>query len=143
MKFKRTLTLIVLVISAIALGSFIGSICSSVDPLSWLNYTVAFSMGDPVKIDIKVISIVFGFTFSINIAQIIMLVIVFDISSTLANKFSGSSEDSSIYDSIFEIISLKTFDIFSLISTSPTSSTSEDIFIYTFYFSYIIFVILI
>lgn len=74
MKFKRTLTLIVLIIAAIALGSFVGDIFSGVSSLSWLDYTVAYTLS-PFTFDIKIIQLTFGFSLSINVAQIVFLVI--------------------------------------------------------------------
>lgn len=71
---KKKITLIILIIAALILGSIIGKNVDGVETLKWLGYSKSLSM-QPSIVDIPVIKFTFGFDLSINIAQIIMTVI--------------------------------------------------------------------
>ena len=79
MKFKRNLVFALLVIAAIVLGSIIGDMFSGVDGLSWLNYGLSFGInsGSPFVLDLYVLTLTFGLALSINLAQIILIVVAF------------------------------------------------------------------
>jgi hypothetical protein len=77
MKVKKTLLFIILLLIAIALGSFLGSIFEkTTGGLSWLAYSVDYSLS-PTTLDLTIFSLTFGITLSINVAQIFLIVAAF------------------------------------------------------------------
>ncbi|HAE51961.1 MAG: DUF4321 domain-containing protein [Ruminococcus sp.] len=62
---------IILILAAITLGGFIGSIADG--SLWWLGYVTRFSFEPGRFIDIQIIALTFGITVNISIAQIIMI----------------------------------------------------------------------
>ena len=79
MKFKRNLVFALLVIAAIVLGSITADLFAGVEGLSWLSYGVSFgiSSGSPMVLNLHVLTLTFGLGLSINIAQIILIVVAF------------------------------------------------------------------
>ena len=77
MKFKRNLVFALLIIAAIVLGSIVADLFGNVSGLSWLSYGISFgiSSGNPLVLNLYVITLTFGLGVSINIAQIIFIVI--------------------------------------------------------------------
>lgn len=68
-KNRKHSTLIIILIIGVILGSFIGDLFSeSVDILS-KNYSIG--MKSPLKLDLKVLDLTFGFNISINLASVI------------------------------------------------------------------------
>ena len=86
MKFKRNLVFALLVIAAIVLGSITADLFAGVEGLSWLSYGVSFgiSSGNPMVLDLYVLTLTFGLSISINIAQILFIVIAFVIYKPIA-----------------------------------------------------------
>ena len=62
---------VILILAAITLGGFIGSIADG--SLWWLGYVTRFSFEPGRFIDIQIIALTFGITVNISIAQIIMI----------------------------------------------------------------------
>ena len=62
---------IILILAAITLGGFIGSIADG--SLWWLGHVTRFSFEPGRFIDIQIIALTFGITVNISIAQIIMI----------------------------------------------------------------------
>lgn len=77
MKFKKNLVFALLFIAAIVLGSIIGDTLSGVKGLSWLSYGISFgiSSGNPLVINLYILTLTFGLAFSINIAQVILIIV--------------------------------------------------------------------
>ncbi len=77
MKTKRILIGLLLLVSAVLLGEFAGRIFEDISALSWLAYTISVGIPatQPFVLDLSVLSIAFGAYLSINIAQIILLVV--------------------------------------------------------------------
>lgn len=73
MKFKKMVTFILLILTSITLGSFLGSFFDNIHQMSWLNYTIKYSLS-PMTLDLSFFSLTFGISLSINIAQIILLI---------------------------------------------------------------------
>lgn len=72
---KSKWTLLLILLSGIVLGGFIGYLCRNVSFLSWLNYGQVFGLSEPVVLDLGIIILTFGLTISINIASILGIVI--------------------------------------------------------------------
>mgnify|MGYP002518308596 CR=1 FL=1 len=72
---KNKWTLLLILLSGIVLGGFIGYLCRNVSFLSWLNYGQTFGLSAPVILDLGIMIITFGLTITINIASIIGIII--------------------------------------------------------------------
>lgn len=72
---KSKWTLLLVLLSGIVLGGFLGYLCRDISWLSWLNYGQTFGLAEPVILDLGIILITFGLMISINIASIIGIVI--------------------------------------------------------------------
>ncbi len=72
---KNHWTLLIILLSGIVLGGFIGYLCRNVGFLSWLNYGQTFGLSSPVVLDLGIMVITFGLTISINIASIIGIIL--------------------------------------------------------------------
>ena len=67
MKKKNNWTCLLLILTGIVLGGFIGSLFDN----SWLNYGQTFGLTNPVTLDLGILVITFGLTIRITIASII------------------------------------------------------------------------
>lgn len=72
---KSKWTLLLILLSGIVLGGFIGYLCRNISWLSWLNYGQTFGLSSPVVLDLGIIVVTFGLTITINIASIIGIII--------------------------------------------------------------------
>ena len=68
---KNFWILLLLLLSGIVLGGFIGSLASSVPFLSWLNFGQSFGLDTPLVLNLGVLVITFGLTIRITMASII------------------------------------------------------------------------
>ena len=74
---KRTATnknfwvLLLLVLSGIVLGGFIGAMTQGVSWLSWLNFGQSFGLTSPLVLDLGILQITFGLSIRITMASII------------------------------------------------------------------------
>ena len=68
-------SLLLLLLSGIVLGGFIGSLASSVPFLSWLNFGQSFGLNDPLVLDLGVLIITFGLSIKITLASLIGVVL--------------------------------------------------------------------
>lgn len=64
-----------IVFSGIIIGGFLGTLASSVPALSFLAYGKSLGLTAPIKLDLSIIELTFGFMMNLNIASIIGLVI--------------------------------------------------------------------
>ena len=62
---------IILIFAAVTIGGFIGS--NADGSLWWLGYVTKFSFEPGTFIDINILSLTFGITINISIAQIILI----------------------------------------------------------------------
>ncbi|MCD8188541.1 MAG: DUF4321 domain-containing protein [Ruminococcus sp.] len=83
---KRFLLMTVLVLAAILLGGFVGDICMDSAAFDWLAYSKSFSY-QPGTIDIVILTITFGFSITINIAQLIFIFVALFAYYKIAPKF--------------------------------------------------------
>lgn len=72
---KNKWTLLLILLSGIVLGGFIGHLCEGISWLSWLSYGQSFGLSSPVVLDLGIFVITFGLTITINIAGIIGIII--------------------------------------------------------------------
>ena len=71
----RNLIKILIVFSGIIIGGYLGALAASVPALSFLSYGKELGLTAPLKLDLSIIELTFGFMINLNIASIIGLVI--------------------------------------------------------------------
>lgn len=72
---KSKWTLLLILLSGIVLGGFLGYLCRGVSWLKWLAYGQTFGLSAPVVLDLGIFILTFGLTITINIASIIGIII--------------------------------------------------------------------
>ncbi len=74
--FKKTIAFLFFLLAGIVLGTVTARLCSGVPYLDWLSYnmSVGIDTGSPVILDLIVFKLAFGFTLSVNTAQIICVI---------------------------------------------------------------------
>ena len=75
MKSKNGWVLLIMLLSGIVLGGFIGMLTARVSGLSWLNYGQSFGLESHVVLDLWLLVLTFGLTIQISIASIIGVVL--------------------------------------------------------------------
>ena len=75
MKRKNCWVLLLLVLTGIVLGGFIGTMAQEVSWLSWLNFGQSFGLNDPLVLDLGVLIITFGLSIKITLASLIGVVL--------------------------------------------------------------------
>ena len=75
MRSKNGWVLLVMLLSGIVLGGFIGMLTANVSGLSWLNYGQSFGLTSPIVLDLGILALTFGLTIHITVASIIGMVI--------------------------------------------------------------------
>ena len=68
---KNFWILLLLVLSGIVLGGFIGSMTEGIPVLSWLNFGQSFGLDEPVVLNLGILVVTFGLTIRITMAGII------------------------------------------------------------------------
>ena len=75
MRSKNGWVLLIMLLSGIVLGGFIGMLTANVSGLSWLNYGQSFGLENPIVLDLGLLILTFGLTIHISIASILGVVI--------------------------------------------------------------------
>ena len=75
MRNKSSWTLLLLLLSGIVLGGFVGEMASGVPGFGWLNYGEAFGLNNPLVLNFGILVITFGLTIRITMASIIGVII--------------------------------------------------------------------
>ena len=75
MRSKNGWVLLIMLLSGIVLGGFIGMLTGNVSGLSWLNYGQSFGLENPIVLDLGLLILTFGLTIHISIASILGVVI--------------------------------------------------------------------
>lgn len=75
MRSKGSWALLLLLLSGIVLGGFIGDMTAGIPGLSWLNFGQSFGLNDPLVLNFGILVITFGLTIRITMASIIGVVI--------------------------------------------------------------------
>ena len=71
MRSKNFWILLILLLSGIVLGGFLGSLAEGISWLSWLNFGQSFGLNSPLVLDFGLLVITFGLTIKITMASII------------------------------------------------------------------------
>ena len=71
-KLLRSILLVVLLLLSVILGKIIGGAVTGISFLSWLGEGINFGF-DPFTLDLAVMNLTLGFTFAVNIAQIVLI----------------------------------------------------------------------
>lgn len=74
---KKTIAFLVFLLAGIILGTVAAGLCERVSWLAWLarNMSVGLDTGSPLVLDLIVFKLAFGFTLTVNAAQIICIII--------------------------------------------------------------------
>jgi len=72
---KNQWSLLLILLSGIVLGGFIGYLCRNISWLNWLSYGQTFGLSSPVILDLGIMVLTFGLTITINIASILGIVL--------------------------------------------------------------------
>ena len=75
MKAKNGWVLLIMLLSGIVLGGFIGMLTANVSGLSWLNYGQSFGLQNQITLDMGLMVLTFGLSIHISIASIIGVVL--------------------------------------------------------------------
>jgi len=68
---KNAWTLLLLFLSGIVLGGFIGSLAEGIPYLRWLNYGQTFGLVNPSTLDLGILIFTFGCTIKITLSGIL------------------------------------------------------------------------
>ena len=71
MRNKNFWILLIMLLTGIVLGGFIGQLAEGVSWLSWLNFGQSFGLDSPLVINFGILVITFGLTIKITMASII------------------------------------------------------------------------
>lgn len=63
--------LLLLLLTGIVLGGFLGSLAEGIAWLSWLNFGQVFGLHTPVELDLGMLVLTFGLTIKISMASIL------------------------------------------------------------------------
>ena len=75
MRSKNSWTLLLLLLSGIVLGGFIGDMMAGISGFSWLNYGDSFGLNTPLVLNFGILLITFGLTIRITMASIIGVIL--------------------------------------------------------------------
>ena len=75
MRSKNSWTLLLLLLSGIVLGGFIGEMMAGISGFSWLNYGESFGLNTPLVLNFGILVITFGLTIRITTASIIGVIL--------------------------------------------------------------------
>ena len=74
---KRTIAFLFFLLAGIVLGTVIAKLCEGVSFLWWLSYpmSVGLATDSPMLLDLIVFKLAFGFTLTVNPAQILCIIV--------------------------------------------------------------------
>ena len=74
---KKTIAFLFFLLAGIVLGTVIAKLCADTSFLSWLAYSMSVGLdtASPLVLDLIVFKLAFGFTLTVNPAQIICVII--------------------------------------------------------------------
>ena len=75
MRSKNSWVLLLMILSGIVLGGFLGEMAEGIPFLSWLNVGESFGLKDPLVLNLGILVITFGLTIRITMASIIGVII--------------------------------------------------------------------
>ena len=71
MNNKNFWILLILLLTGIVLGGFLGSLADGISWLSWLNFGQSFGLDSPLVLNLGLLVITFGLSIKITLASII------------------------------------------------------------------------
>jgi len=76
---KKTVVFLFFLLAGVVAGTVLGNLCEDIPYLSWLSHTltVGLDTANPLLLDLIVFKLSFGFTLSVNAAQIICVILSF------------------------------------------------------------------
>ncbi|MDR0983438.1 MAG: DUF4321 domain-containing protein [Ruminococcus sp.] len=75
MRFRNAVVLLILLLTAFVGGDALAKLLGGVDGLHWLTYGGTIGFPKPFVVDLNAFWMTFGFTISLNLCQIILLLI--------------------------------------------------------------------
>ncbi len=72
---KNFLYMSVLIIAALLIGGLIGNSVTGLAGISWLGYSMHFSFDPGTFLELEVLTLTFGISITINVAQILLMLI--------------------------------------------------------------------
>lgn len=75
MRNKNSWILLLMLLSGIVLGGFIGEMTAKVPGLTWLNFGQSFGLNEPLVLNLGILVITFGLSIRITMASIIGVII--------------------------------------------------------------------
>lgn len=75
MRGKNSWVLLLMLLSGIVLGGFIGDMAAGIPGLSWLNFGQSFGLNEPLVLNFGILLITFGLSIRITMASIIGVII--------------------------------------------------------------------
>lgn len=86
---KKSLYLIVLIISALVLGGLIGMAAEGASYFNWLSYALSFAFEPGTFLDTDVLRLTIGFAMKINVAQVLLVLIAIVVYYNTASKLES------------------------------------------------------
>lgn len=85
---KKNLLLLFFILSGAIAGGLVAHLCQGVPVLKWLAYgkSVGIDTANPLVLDLAVLKIAFGFSLSVNIAQILFIILAILLYKTMGKK---------------------------------------------------------
>lgn len=74
---KNNIIMILIILSGLVIGSYLGTLTNKIPGLSWLNYGQTIGMTSPFVLDLSFLKFQFGFSLNFSIAGIIGMIIAF------------------------------------------------------------------
>ena len=71
MRSKNFWVLLLLLLTGIVLGAFIGNLAEKATGMTWLNFGQSFGLQSPLVIDLGILVLTFGLSIKITMASII------------------------------------------------------------------------
>ena len=71
MRNKNFWNLLIMLLTGIVLGGFMGQLAEGVSWLSWLNFGQSFGLDSPLVVNFGILVVTFGLTIKITMASII------------------------------------------------------------------------
>lgn len=75
MRNKNVWVLLILLLTGVVLGGFIGNVTEGISALSWLSFGESFGLNTPLVLDFGILVITFGLSIKITMAGIIGVVL--------------------------------------------------------------------
>ena len=75
MKNKNVWVLLILLLTGVVLGGFIGNVTEGSPALSWLSFGESFGLNTPLVLDFGILVVTFGLSIRITMAGIIGVVL--------------------------------------------------------------------